>query len=180
MAKKGRSPWRSKGPAEPLNAVRVFGAAFAAAVLSIPAAAGIASPARVPREAPTIALTIESGNGTHLFHVEVARTEAEQARGLMYRTNIPPDGGMLFTPYPAMGGRAQEAHFWMHNTPSPLDIIFIRADGTIDKIAADAEPYSEDRIFSSGPVTAVLEINGGRSAALGIAAGDKVSWEGRK
>ena len=163
-----------------MNGLRVIGAVLAAAALLMPAASGIAAPLSGLREAPKIDLTIESRTGVHRFRVEVARTYEEQQRGLMYRTNIPEDGGMLFTPYPAEGGRGQEAHFWMHNTPSPLDIIFIRADGTIDKIAADAKPYSEDRLYSDGPVTAVLEINGGRAAALGITAGDKVDWQGRK
>lgn len=146
----------------------------------IPAAAGSAAPAATPREAPKIALTITSATGVHHFRVEVARTQPEQSRGLMYRTNIPADEGMLFAPYPAEGGKGQEAHFWMYNTPSPLDIIFIKADGTIDTIAANAPAYSEERIYSKGPVTAVLEINGGRAAALGIVAGDKVTWQGRK
>ena len=146
----------------------------------VPAAAGIAAPAADLREAAKIDLTITGATGMHRFRVEVARTQPEQQRGLMYRTHIPLDEGMLFAPYPAEGGRGQEAHFWMHNTPSALDIIFIRADGTIDKIAANAEPYNEDRIFSNGPVTAVLEINGGRSATLGIAVGDKVDWQGRR
>jgi len=163
-----------------LKRFRALSAAFAATVSFIPAAAGIAAPATDLREAAKIDLTITSANGTHRFRVEVARTHPEQTRGLMYRTNIPLDEGMLFAPYPAEGGGGQEAHFWMHNTPSPLDIIFIRADGMIDKIAANAEPYNEDRIFSVGPVTAVLEINGGRAAALGIAVGDKVNWQGRR
>jgi uncharacterized membrane protein (UPF0127 family) len=154
---------------------------LAAALSLIPATAGIAAPVNAAREIPTIELTIQSKNGTHVFRVEVAETYEQQQRGLMYRTNIAPDGGMLFAPYPAEGtSRGSEAHFWMHNTPSPLDIIFIHADGTIGKIAADCQPYNEDRIFSDGPVTAVLEINGGRAAALGLAVGDKVTWQGRK
>ena len=146
----------------------------------IPGGAGFASPASAPREIPTIDLTITSKTGTHHFRVEVARTYEEQQRGLMFRTNIPQDGGMLFTPYPAEGSsKGKEARFWMSNTPTALDLIFIRADGTIDKIVADAVPYSEDRIYSDGVVTAVLEIHAGRCAALGIAVGDKVDWQGR-
>jgi uncharacterized membrane protein (UPF0127 family) len=164
-----------------LTLVRAAGAALAAAALFIPGAAGIAAPAHLQREIPTIDLTIESGTGTHHFRVEVARTFDEQQRGLMFRTNIPQDGGMLFTPYPAEGSsKGKEARFWMYNTPTALDLIFIRADGTIDKIVADAVPYSEDRIYSDGVVTAVLEINAGRCAALGIAVGDKVNWQGRE
>jgi uncharacterized membrane protein (UPF0127 family) len=108
-----------------------------------------------------------------------ARTPTEQERGLMFRTDIPQDGGMIFTPYPAAGGGPAVATFWMHNTPSALDIIFIRKDGTIARIAENAVPYSDDLIPSGEPVSAVLEIRGGRSAELGIAEGDKVSWTGK-
>lgn len=166
--------------------LRVTAAAFAAALLFIPAAvgpaaAGIAAPVAAPREIPTIGLTITGKAGTHRFRVELARTHEEQNRGLMYRTNIPQDGGMLFAPYPAEGaGRGKEARFWMHNTPTALDLIFIRADGSIDKIVANAVPFSDDRIYSEGVVTAVLEVNAGVCAKLGIVAGDTVSWEGQK
>ncbi|VVT04596.1 conserved exported hypothetical protein [Sphingomonas sp. EC-HK361] len=150
---------------------------LALAVLAIPAACargGDATAADAP--AGTIALTITSSNGAHVFHVEVAKTEAAQARGLMYRTDIPKDGGMLFHPYPPAGGGLREASFWMKNTPSPLDILFIRADRTIARIAENTVPFSETPIPSGEPVAAVLEINGGRAAELGIAEGDKVAW----
>jgi uncharacterized membrane protein (UPF0127 family) len=85
---------------------------------------------------------------------------------------------MIFAPYPPDGGAPREATFWMKNTPSPLDIIFIRADGTIAHIAENAVPFSEDKIPSGEPVAAVLELNGGRAGELGIAEGDKVTWPG--
>lgn len=124
----------------------------------------------------TIALTIGSSNGAHAFVVERAATEAEQQKGLMFRTDIPADGGMLFAPYPPGGGAPRIANFWMKNTPTPLDIIFIRADGTIAHIAENTVPQSETPIPSGEPVGAVLEIHGGRAGDLGIAEGDKVSW----
>ena len=126
----------------------------------------------------TIALTIRSGNGAHVFQVETAKTEDDQQRGLMFRTDIPKDGGMLFAPYPPVGP-PREASFWMKNTPSPLDIIFIRADGTIARIAENTVPQSETPIPSGEPVSAVLELRGGRSLDLGIAEGDRVEWQGR-
>lgn len=129
--------------------------------------------------AKTVSVTIASANGSHVFTVETARTAAEQERGLMYRTDIPQDGGMLFAPYPPEGGPPREASFWMKNTPSPLDIIFIRPDGTIATIAENTVPFSELPVASGEPVNAVLEINGGKSAELGIAAGDKVTWAGQ-
>jgi len=128
--------------------------------------------------AGTIALTIASANGKHAFTVEVAKTSAEQARGLMYRTDIPKDGGMIFAPYPPDGGPPRVASFWMKNTPSPLDIVFIRPDGTIARIAENAVPFDETPIPSGEPVGAVLELNGGRTQELGIAEGDKVTWAG--
>ena len=128
--------------------------------------------------AATVHLTIASAAGPHRFTVEVARTPDEQERGLMYRTDIADDGGMLFAPYPPGGGPPQNANFWMKNTPSPLDIIFIRPDHTIARIAENAVPFDETPIPSGEPVSAVLELKGGRAAALGIDEDDKVSWQG--
>lgn len=128
---------------------------------------------------PRIAVTISGSAGTHRFNVEPARSSAEQARGLMFRTRIADDGGMLFAPYPPGGGAPREASFWMKDTPSPLDIVFIRADHTIARIAENTTPFSETPIPSGEPVSAVLELRGGRAAELGIAEGDKVSWADR-
>ncbi|MBX9813588.1 MAG: DUF192 domain-containing protein [Sphingomonas sp.] len=126
-----------------------------------------------------LALTIQSANGAHRFSVERARTTAEQARGLMFRTQIAPDGGMLFAPYPPDGGPPREASFWMKDTPSPLDIIFIRPDRSIARIAENTTPFSETPIPSGEPVSAVLELRGGRAGELGIAEGDEVRWAER-
>ena len=159
---------------------RNFAAALALATLSLSACTGGDATASATKEpVRTIPLTITSSNGAHAFVVEVAKTSAEQERGLMYRTNIPKDGGMIFAPYPPEGGAPREATFWMKNTPSSLDIIFIRVDGTIAHIAENAVPFSEDKIPSGEPVAAVLELNGGRAAELGIAEGDKVAWPGQ-
>ena len=96
----------------------------------------------------------------------------------MFRTDLTPGGGMLFWPYPAKGGEPVVANFWMKNTPSPLDIIYIRADRTIARIAENTIPFSETPIPSGEPVGAVLEIMGGRAGELGIAEGDRVEWPG--
>jgi uncharacterized membrane protein (UPF0127 family) len=120
-----------------------------------------------------VPLTITTAAGkVHRFIVEVARTEAQQAQGLMNRQTLAPDRGMIF-PYatPTM------AAFWMKNTLIPLDMIFVRADGTIARIEANTVPLSLDPVPAGEPVGAVLELAGGRSAELGIAAGDKVSWK---
>lgn len=153
----------------------------AVALLPLSACGGGNAVAQSAGEAPrrTIAVTITSGKTKHAFRVEVAATPAEQARGLMFRTDIGADGGMLFHPYPSDGRPPREASFWMKDTPSPLDIIFIRADGTIARIAENTTPFSEVPVTSGEPVAAVLELRGGRTAELGIAEGDRVSWQGR-
>jgi uncharacterized protein len=126
-----------------------------------------------------IPVTITTRNGARVFKAEPARTEAEQQRGLMFRTDLTDESAMLFHPYPPGGGGPREASFWMKDTPTALDIIFIRADGTIARIAG-ATPFDESPVSSGEPVGAVLEIKAGRAAALGIAEGDKVSWPDRE
>lgn len=155
------------------------GAALAAAMLL--ASAGCA---RVEANGPvaaaaTVAVTIRTAARAHVFAAELADSPEEQARGMMYRGALPANGAMLFAPYPPGGGPPIEAAFWMKNVGVPLDILFIRADGTIARIAENAPPSSEVPIVSGEPVSAVLELNGGRARALGIGAGDKVSWPGQ-
>lgn len=118
-----------------------------------------------------VTLTVDSRGKKHNFVVEVARTADEQTMGLMNRQSLAPDRGMIF-PYDP----ARPASFWMKNTLIPLDLIFVRPDGTIGSIAANAVPLSLDPIPSGEPVAAVLEIAGGRSSELGIGPGDKVAW----
>ncbi len=156
--------------------------AMSAAALAIPAACtggnAAQSASNEAAEAQTIPVTITSASGTHRFDVEIAKTAAEQERGLMFRTDIPENGGMLFWPYPAGGGVPRMASFWMKNTPSALDIIFIRPDHTIARIAENTTPYSTTPVVSGEPVSAVLELRGGKAAELGIAENDAVSWPG--
>ncbi|MEZ0243021.1 MAG: DUF192 domain-containing protein [Sphingomonas sp.] len=128
----------------------------------------------------TVEVTITTTEGPRKLTVEVADSTAEQERGLMFRSNIPKDGGMLVAPYPPDGGAPKEVNFWTKNVPVPIDFIFIRPDGTIARIAENQLPLSERLIPSGEPVSAVLEINGGRAAELGISPGDAVSWPGQK
>ena len=116
-------------------------------------------------------VVVTSGETRHRFRAELADTKELQARGLMHRTELGPDDAMLF---PSEQPTARS--FWMKNTPISLDIIFIGLDGRISNIAAMAEPYSEEQIYSIGSASAVLEIAGGRAAELGIAPGDRVIW----
>ncbi|MDB5700843.1 MAG: hypothetical protein JWL66_1042 [Sphingomonadales bacterium] len=143
------------------------------ALLAVSVTTGCSAPmvrASVPAIA-TVPLSIKSAKGVHRFNVEVARSPEEQERGLMFRAHIDPNGGMIFPMDPP-----RMASFWMKNTVSSLDLLFIRADGTIARIAADAVPYSMSPIDSGEPVAAVLEIAGGRAAQLGISEDDKVLW----
>ncbi len=118
-----------------------------------------------------VSLCVSSAKKTRAFNVEVAATSAQQARGLMFRTALADNAGMIF-PFP----EPRFASFWMKNTVIPLDIIFIRADGTIESIADNTIPYSTIPVESGEPVVAVLELRGGLAAELGIAAGDTVKW----
>jgi uncharacterized membrane protein (UPF0127 family) len=120
---------------------------------------------------PVIPLTVTSAAGQHGFRVEVARSEAEQARGLMFRTELGPNEGMLFPREPA-----DVASFWMKNTPLPLDIIFIGTDHRVLNIAAMTTPYSLTPVAAAGLTAAVLEIPGGRAKELGIGPGATVAW----
>jgi len=114
-------------------------------------------------------LSIVSGDKRHAFQVEVMRTNEERARGLMHRRYLPADRGMLFD-----FQRVEPVAMWMENTFIPLDMLFIRADGTIARIAENTEPLSRRTIPSGEPVLSVLEINGGVSKTLGIKPGDRI------
>ena len=118
---------------------------------------------------PIETIVIDTHKGGATFRVEVARDLEAQERGLMYRKRMAPDVGMLFDFH-----RAQFVTFWMKDTYIPLDMLFVRADGTISTIAPDAKPMSTDPIRSAEPIVAVIEVNGGRARELGIEPGDKV------
>ena len=114
-------------------------------------------------------LTIVSGSEKHLFSIEVAENEQQKSIGLMFRKKLDPGSGMLF-PY----AQPQELTMWMRNTYIPLDMVFIKPNGIIHRIAESTEPFSEEIVASNGDVTAVLELAGGVTRKLGIKAGDKV------
>ncbi len=154
-------------------------AGFAALAACSPQPAAEASPAAETATEAThpvsglkvVPLTVSGASGTHSFRVELADTAEAQRQGLMFRTQLPDDEGMIF---PYDGTTAQS--FWMKNTPLPLDIIFIGPDGRISNIAAMTEPYSLESVYSVGPVLGVLELRGGLAEELGIEPGDKVTW----
>ena len=146
--------------------------AVAVAALPTGCTAPVADPAAAAssQEVALEPVTVTTARGVVRFEVEVARTPEQQARGLMFRTGLADDRGMIF-PFDTV----RPASFWMRNVPIPLDIIFIRKDGTIARIA-EAVPFSEELVLSGEPVALVLEIRGGLAAELGIAEGDRVGW----
>lgn len=114
-------------------------------------------------------LDIVTAHGVRRFKVEIADTDATRERGLMFRTSMAPDRGMLFD-----FKSPREVAFWMKNTLIPLDMLFISADGHVISIARNAVPMSEIPIPSGGAVLGVLELRGGRAAEIGAESGDRV------
>ena len=145
---------------------RVFAAAALVCVLPCTAAAVPNSP---NGKLPVTTVVIDSAHGPVKFRAEVAADPDSQEKGLMFRKSLAPDAGMLFDFH-----KPEFQTFWMKSTLIPLDMIFIRPDGTISSIAPNATPQTETPIPSYEPVRAVLEINGGCAAKLGILPGDHV------
>jgi uncharacterized membrane protein (UPF0127 family) len=148
----------------------------ASASADIPPTAKV-PPVHIPADAPPEPtpghrelLEIATSQGVVPFRVEIADDDAERQQGLMFRRSMAPNDGMLFD-----FGEERKVFFWMKNTYIPLDMIFIRADGTIAAIAENAVPMDESPIGPGTEVRAVLELNAGRAEALGIRPGDRVS-----
>jgi uncharacterized membrane protein (UPF0127 family) len=139
---------------------RRLAAAIVVAALAVPASG----------QAVREELVVTTDAGEHQFQVEIADDAQERARGLMFRRTMPEGEGMLFD-----FGEEEPASFWMENTYIPLDMLFIKADGTVESIAERTTPLSRSGVPSKGPVRYVLEINAGLSDKLGIEPGDKVS-----
>lgn len=134
------------------------------------ASAGQASDERAVDSLPRDDLVIETADGQkHHFRVELASTPEERARGLMFRRSLPADAGMIFD-----YGHETRIAMWMKNTYIPLDMLFIDSAGVIRHIRANAVPHDETPIPSIVPVQAVLELNGGTAARLGIRLEDRV------
>ncbi len=141
-------------------------AAVAAVLLLLAALLRSAGPALA---LPQSELLVETASSQFRFEVEIADDPSERAQGLMFRETLADNAGMLFL-YP----KPQEVEFWMKNTPLSLDIVFVRQDGTIARIAERTTPFSEATIPSGEAVIAVLEVKGGLMRELGIAAGDRL------
>ncbi|MAG97996.1 MAG: DUF192 domain-containing protein [Alphaproteobacteria bacterium] len=129
----------------------------------------LALPQAVAAGLPTTELVIATAKHRHTFTVELAANRQDRARGLMYRRTLAPDAGMLFD-----YGAPVRIAMWMKNTYIPLDMLFISSDGTISHIAERTVPHSLTTIVGPKPARAVLELNGGSAARLGIRVGDRV------
>lgn len=114
-------------------------------------------------------LVLKTDTGDHSFDIEVATTDRDRARGLMFRRSLPENAGMLFLYDPP-----QPAAMWMKNTLISLDIVFISPDGRVHRIESGAEPFSTTLIPSDGTVAAVLELNAGQADKIGLKRGDQV------
>ncbi len=120
---------------------------------------------------PRAALAISAAGRVDRFRVWIADTLARQAQGLMFVRDLPADEGMIFPMSPP-----EVAQFWMKNTYIPLDMLFVAPDGRIEKIIANAKPFSLAVLSSGAPVEAVVEIRGGEARKLGITVGSRVRW----
>ncbi|SRR5579871_179275 len=152
-------------PASPAMTKRIV-----STVLALVAAACLAASSPTAHGAERQTLEIASKTGVHVFSVELAVTDEERARGLMFRRSVPEFYGMLFD-----FKRDQEVTMWMRNTYVSLDMIFIQSDGRIRRIAENTETESDKIIPSGGPVRAVLEVVAGTARKLGIEPGDRVA-----
>ena len=139
-------------------------------ILAMAAAAYLVVLLPAARGAELQTLEIASKTGVHVFSVELAVTDEERERGLMFRRSVPESTGMLFD-----FKRDQEVTMWMKNTYVSLDMIFIQSDGRIRRIAENTETESLKIIPSGGPVRAVLEVAAGTARKLGIEPGDRIA-----
>lgn len=115
-------------------------------------------------------VVFQTGSGPLTFHSEVMRSSEERAKGLMFRTSLAVDRGMLFD-----FGETVPVRMWMKNTFLPLDMIFIRENGTVAGIAHNTLPMSEQILASPEPVRYVLEVNAGTARTQGIEPDTKVT-----
>jgi uncharacterized protein len=118
-------------------------------------------------------LVFKTETGEHSFDIEVMTTNGERAKGLMFRRSLPAKSGMLF-----VYDRPQAATMWMKNTYIPLDMVFIAEGGAVHRIEANTEPFSTALISSEGDIIAVLELNAGEAARIGLKRGDRAIYPG--
>jgi uncharacterized membrane protein (UPF0127 family) len=147
-------------------------AAFVVALVSVGSCRGGAAPA-ARSDMPQQAVRFETPNGPWIVRVEVARTEEQRARGLMFRRELAPDRGMVF-----LFDETSEHPFWMHNTLIPLDIIFLGDDRKVVGVVANAAPQTDTQRTVGKPSRYVVEVSGGEAAVHGVAPGTRAIFVG--
>jgi uncharacterized membrane protein (UPF0127 family) len=154
-----------------IAAVRRPSGAVTAALITILTAAAVAAASCA--SAPRVEILSPGGNPRAAVRVEIANTQSAREVGLMYRSDLSENAGMLFV----FSGPSR-LQFWMKNTEIPLDMIFAGADGSVVGIVANAQPYSEKLLGVDSPAMYVLEVNGGFCARHGIKPGDQLRFAG--
>ena len=144
---------------------------FVAAAIGTLACAAVANDELDRRFGKDVLIIEASAHGCHRFDIYVAADNTQKSRGLMFVRNLPATTGMLFI------YDNQPASMWMKNTFIPLDILFIRRDGTVSSIAENTEPQSLRSIRSIEPISFVLELNAGTTERLGIDNNSRIYWE---
>jgi uncharacterized membrane protein (UPF0127 family) len=114
---------------------------------------------------------LRGGQDLATIDIEVAETDSSRERGLMQRTNLPDQSGMLF-----IFDREEPQAFWMANTPLSLDIFFVDADSQIVNIARYTRPFSSENVSSGVPAQYVIETQAGFADTYGITESDRVRW----
>lgn len=147
-------------------------AAVLALMVAVPAVArdAVAPAATANPTLRSVPVVLTARGKPHRYRVEVAATALEQNRGLMFRKLMPRGHGMIFPFAPA-----KPATFWMENTVLPLDLVFIAPDRTVLRVAT-GKPFARDILDSGGPVIAVLELNAGEAARIGLQPGDRIDY----
>ncbi|WP_412067729.1 DUF192 domain-containing protein [Rubrivirga sp. IMCC43871] len=131
-----------------------------------------ASPSGIPFEIDGTLSFLRGTDTLKTIAIEIADTDSTRGRGLMQRTDIPEDTGMLFI-FP----RAEPQAFYMANTPRSLDIQFYGADSTLLNVAYGTTPFSNDNLLSDGPTQFVVEVEAGVTRRLGLVQGDRITWD---
>jgi uncharacterized membrane protein (UPF0127 family) len=144
----------------------------AARLAALALAVACASPQSEPPARPAARVVLTTSTGAHAVAVEVARSDEARARGLMYRTRLDPDAGMLF-----VFEESDDHSFWMKNTFIPLDLIFVDEQGRVVGVVERAEPHTTVSRTVGKPSRFVLEVNGGWAEAHAVKAGDAVRFE---
>ena len=153
-------------------AALAFAAPLAGCAPDEPPPASPTAPESIPFRIDGRLSFVRGGDTLRTIDIEIADTDSSRSRGLMERTEIPPDTGMLFV-FPT----AQRQAFYMANTPRSLDIQFYGPDSTLLNVAENTTPFSSDNVFSNGNAQFVVEVPAGVTRRIGLVQGDRIVWD---